>query len=379
MSAAPGTDRPAGPARRLRILHLGFEDWRKPGSGGGAVRTREVNERLARHHDVTVLVSRYRGARERVENGVRWVPVGLPLGYFGGMVSYLLSVPFAARRRRADLLVEDFAAPVGSVLPAWWSRLPRVAVVQWLNAEEKARQYHLPFDRVQAAGVRRHDRFVAMSEDLGARLAEGNPGADVHVVPNGVPVEAFGTQAPKGDDVVFLGRLEIAQKGLDLLLDAWAAAAPQVAGRLVLLGDGPDRRELERRAARLGVADRVDFAGRVEGADKLRRLAAARVVVMPSRFETFGMVAAEAHACGTPVVAFGIPCLREVVVPGTGVLVPAFDTGALAREVVALLRDPARADAMGAEGRRLARRYDWDVVASQQEEVYLSAVGDGPA
>ena len=62
------------------MLHLGFEDWRKPGSGGGAVRSREVNERLAKAHDVTVLVSTYRGARERVENGVRYVPVGLPLG-----------------------------------------------------------------------------------------------------------------------------------------------------------------------------------------------------------------------------------------------------------------------------------------------------------
>jgi len=210
--------------QRLRIVHLAFEDWRKPGSGGGAVRTREVNERLARRHDLTVLVTRYRGARERVEGGVRYVPVGLPLGYWGGILSYFVFLPFSARRRGADLLVEDFAAPIGSVLAQLWIRRPLVAVVQWLNAEEKARQYHLPFHLVQARGVRRHCRFIAMSGDLAARLRATNPAAQITVIPNGVPAAAFTVTAPRGNDVLFLGRLEIAQKGLDLLLSAPVAS-----------------------------------------------------------------------------------------------------------------------------------------------------------
>jgi glycosyltransferase involved in cell wall biosynthesis/O-antigen/teichoic acid export membrane protein len=375
-SPEPGADGPAE-QRPLRILHLGFEDWRKPGSGGGAVRTREVDERLAQRHQVTVLVSRYRGARERVENGVRWVPIGLPLGYWGGILSYFAALPFAARRHRADLVVEDFAAPIGSLLPQLWTRRPLVAVVQWLNAEEKARQYHLPFHLVQRRGVRRHHHFVAMSEDLADRLRSGNPAADVTVVPNGVPRGAFDVRAERGNDVVFLGRLEIAQKGLDLLLDAVAAVPDELPGRLVLAGDGPDRRALEVRAQRLGIADRVVFAGRVEGADKLALLAGARLVAMPSRFETFGIVAAEALACGTPVVAFEIPSLREVVAPGTGVLVPAFDVAAFGRALVELARDRERVEAMGRQGRAHARRYDWDDVAAQQEAVYLRVAGTG--
>lgn len=362
------------PGRRLRILHLGFEDWRKPGSGGGAVRTREVNERLARDHDVTVLVSRYRGARTRVEDGVRWVPVGLPLGYFGGMLAYFAALPLALLRHRSDLVVEDFAAPFGSVVPRLWTRRPLVAVVQWLNAEEKAEQYHLPFDRVQRLGVRRHDRFVAMSQDLADRISAGNRDAEVTVVNNGVPREAFAVTAPRGHDVVFLGRLEVAQKGLDLLLDAFAAAADRLPGDLVLVGDGPDRRAVLARAERLGVADRVRLVGRVDGAEKLRLLAGARLVAMPSRFETFGMVAAEAMACGTPVVAFEIPSLREVVRGGAGVLVPAFDTAAFADAMADLAADPDRVEAMGRRGRELAAAYDWDDVAARQETVYRRAL-----
>ncbi|MGY1710115.1 glycosyltransferase [Geodermatophilus sp. SYSU D00758] len=375
----PGTDAeslPPGPdaVRRLRILHLGFEDWRKPGSGGGAVRTREVDERLARTHEVTVLVTRYRGARERVENGVRWVPVGLPLGYWGGILSYFLALPFVLRRYRADLVVEDFAAPIGSVLPQLWRTGPHVAVVQWLDAEGKARQYRVPVQRVQWRGVRRHDRFVAMSEDLADVLRSRNPSAEVEVIPNGVAAEAFAVRAPRGADVVFLGRLEIAQKGLDVLLEAFAQVTDELPGRLVLAGDGPDRRALEARAASLGVADRVHFLGRVDGEEKLRLLAGARVVAMPSRYETFGIVAAEALACGTPVVAFEIPSLREVVVPGTGVLVPAFDTAAFGRALVHLANDLDQVEVMGARGREVARQYDWDDVAARQEAFYLRAL-----
>jgi glycosyltransferase involved in cell wall biosynthesis len=359
---------------RLRVLHLGFEDWRKPGSGGGAVRTREVNERLARRHDVTVLVSRYRGARERVEGGVRYVPVGLPIGYWGGILSYFALLPFAARKRSADLVVEDFAAPIGSVVPRLWSRRPLVAVVQWLDAEGKSRQYHLPFHRVQQAGVRRHDRFIAMSDDLAARLHADNPEADVKVIPNGVPPAAFTTTAPRGADVVFLGRLEIAQKGIDLLVAAIALVQERLPGRVVLAGDGPDRRAVERLVERAGLADRVVFVGRVDGDEKLRLLAAARLVVMPSRYETFGIVAAEAMACGTPVVAFEIPSLREVVPADAGTLVPAFDVAAFGEAVAELAARPDRIEEVGAQNRRRARRYDWDEVAEQQEAVYLAAV-----
>ncbi|CAN5419938.1 hypothetical protein BH10ACT10_BH10ACT10_01920 [soil metagenome] len=378
LGGTPG-DRPtgdlAGDGPRLRILHLGFEDWRKPGSGGGAVRTREVNERLAVRHEVTVLVSSYRGAATRVENGVTWVPVGLPLGYWGGIITYFLFVPFVARRYRPDLLVEDFAAPIGSVLPHRWTRLPLVAVVQWLDAAGKAKQYKLPFDRVQTAGVRGHHRFVAMSDDVASDLRAIDPGAHVTVVPNGVEPAAFEEREERGADVVFLGRVEIAQKGLDLLLSALGERMGELPGRLLIAGTGPDLRSVQASVAGLEHRDRLVFLGRVEGVAKFRLLARARVVVMPSRYETFGMVAAEAMACRTPVVAFDIPSLRDVVVSGTGVLVPAFDVGAFGDAVVSLAADPARAERMGRSGRAWARRYDWDDVAAAQEAVYLRAVG----
>ena len=147
----------------------------------------------------------------------------------------------------------------------------------------------------------------------------------------------------------------------------------------MLVGDGPDRRALESRADRLGISRRVRFVGRVDGEAKLELLAGARVVAMPSRFETFGMVAAEAMACGTPVVAFEIPSLREVVRDGAGVLVPAFDTEAFATALAQLANDPDAVETMGSRGRDLARAYDWDDVAVRQETVYRRALAEAGA
>jgi hypothetical protein len=101
----------------LQILHLAFDDHRFPGSGGGAVRTFEVNRRLAQRHQVTVVTLNYKGARERVEEGIRYVQVGIPYSYFGRIISYLLCLPLALRRYPSDLVVEDFTPVQAAVLP----------------------------------------------------------------------------------------------------------------------------------------------------------------------------------------------------------------------------------------------------------------------
>ncbi|MCI2239728.1 glycosyltransferase [Kineococcus sp. TRM81007] len=363
----------------LKILHLGFEDPRRPGAGGGSVRTHEVNARIARTCEVTVVVARYRGCRDYTADGVRYVHVGAPLGYFGSVLAYFAALPATLARHRSDLVVEDFAAPFSSVAVPWMTRRPVVGVVQWLFAREKARQYHLPFHLVENLGLRSHDRLVAVSEDLAGELRRRNPLAQVHAVPNGLPEGAFGTPAAeRRAHLLYLGRLECAQKGLDLLLDAYAAVAPAIGSDLLLAGDGPDEQRLRARVAELGLVDRVRFLGRVAHEDRFSLLSSAQVVVMPSRYETFGMVAAEAAAVGTPVLAFDIPCLRQVVTPANGVLVPAFDAQRYAQEIARLSEDPGACAVLGAAGPATVDHLRWDRLARAQLAVYEAAVAGEP-
>jgi glycogen(starch) synthase len=364
--------------RPLRVLHLGFEDPLMPGSGGGSVRTREIDRRLvADGMAVTVLTTRYPGCVDGEYEGVRYEHVGIGGGRnrLTRLLGYVAVLPFAVRRHReADLVVEDFLPPFSSMAAPLWTRRPVVGMVQWLHAREKARQYKLPFHLVERVTVRTHRRLVAVSEGTADRLAAMNPHAMVDVIGNGVDRSLFDEPAQPGRDVLCLGRLELGGKGLDLLLQAWARVHEQVDGDLVIAGGGPDEVRVRALADRLGVGARVRFAGWVGGAEKARLLAASRVVVVPSRAETFGIVAVEALAAATPVVAFDIPCLREVVPPSCGRLVPAFDVAALGTQLADLSRDVDRVRAMGAAGRVFARGYDWDHLARRQAAVYRSVV-----
>lgn len=361
---------------RPRVLHLGYEDPRKPGAGGGSVRTAEINARLADEFDVHVVCAPFQGCAPYVQDGVRYSHAGFGRSYTANVMSYFAAQPAVVARTGPDLVVEDFGAPLSTFGLPRFTRRPVVGVVQWFFAGEKAQQYHLPVDRVERFGVRQHRTLIAVSDDLGAQLRTANPAAAVHVVPNGLPVQAFSTTPPATmpGDLRFLGRLEDAQKGLGMLIEAYAAIAPSIPQDLLVAGEGPDRETLEKRAHDLGVGHRIRFVGTVALAERFDWLAAADVVLMPSRYETFGMVAAESLAVGTPVVAFDIPCLRNLVDDTRGRRVPAFDVPAFADAVRELALAPALRADLGRTARASVAHLTWDHAATLQAEIYRKAL-----
>ena len=219
---------------------------------------------------------------------------------------------------------------------------------------------------------------MSVSGDTADQLRALNPDLEVEVIGNGVDPALFDQPQQAGLDVVYIGRLEFEGKGLDLLLAAWHRIHDRVEGDLVIAGEGHDEARVRREVARLGLGDRVRFVGWVRGAEKARLLAGARIVAMPSRMETFGIVAVEAFAAATPVVAFSIPSLREVVPDGAGFAVPPFEVEPYAQCLEQLCRDADLALEMGARGRTFAAGYDWDALAARQAEVYRAAAVEVP-
>jgi glycogen(starch) synthase len=367
--------------RRLRVLHLGFEDPLMPGAGGGSVRTHEINRRIVVDgHDVTVLTTRYPGWADRVQDGVHYIPIGFGQGKsrLTRLLGYVFRLPFEARKRReaADLVVEDFFAPFSTMAAPLWTKLPTVGVVQWLHARHKAREYKLPFHLIERAGVRRHRRLIAVSQGTADRLTQMNPDVHVDVIGNGTDLQAFETTPQLGRDIVCIGRLELFGKGIDLLLAAWAEASRHVDGDLLIAGSGPDEEKIRHEIDALGLAGRVNLIGWVSGREKFQLLSSARLAVVPSRAETFGLVAIEAMAAGTPVIAFDIPCLREVVPAGCGWLIPPFDIPALARELVERYGATSELVEAGPAGRIFASTFDWDLLAVRQIDAYRAALSD---
>jgi glycosyltransferase involved in cell wall biosynthesis len=200
----------------------------------------------------------------------------------------------------------------------------------------------------------RIDAHVTLGERMAQLVAElfGISRVGINTIASGVPdVELNHIPRPAGEGPVIGTAGRVAwQKGFDVLLEA-VAKLPTV--RLVVVGAGPDLRDLEARAKVLGIGERVEFTGWVDNPrDHLTRF---DLYVQPSRFEAQGIAIAEAMLAGLAVVATDVGGIPDVVIDGeTGLLVPSEDPGALANAIGELIDDPARRAEMGAAGRRRA-------------------------
>jgi glycosyltransferase involved in cell wall biosynthesis len=187
----------------------------------------------------------------------------------------------------------------------------------------------------------------------------------IDMVAAGVPEELFSLERCPEDFLLYFGRLDVFHKGLDTLLEAVAILArerPQI--ELRVAGRGKDAERVGEIAASLGISDRVTLLGAVSDAERNALFAGAAVQLMPSRFEGFGLAAAEAMAAGVPLVASDAGSLPEVVdAPRGGVIVPVGDAAALATAARKLLDDPAARYALSASARESARRFSWNEVA----------------
>ncbi len=172
--------------------------------------------------------------------------------------------------------------------------------------------------------------------------------------------------------VGIVGRLSD-EKGHALLLDALPAVVAAIPETTVLVvGDGPQREPLLRQAKRLGMEDRINWAGQRPSAEVHQLYRAMDVVAVPSAFEGFGLSAAEAMAAGRPVVATRVGGLEEVVADGdTGKLVSPGDPASLARALIGILQDRIQAEDMGSRGKkRVLERFSSDRFAQTMSDAY---------
>ena len=228
---------------------------------------------------------------------------------------------------------------------------------------------------------------IAVS-DFARRVQVEHLGGDAVIIPNGVHVPAFATgptlpgrRRGGAPTVGFLGRYDEPRKGLPVLLDAMRSVVDEhPTARLLVAGRG-DPAELDRLVGD-GLRPHVELLGELSESDKAAFLRSVDVYCAPNLLgESFGVVLVEAMAAGAPVVAADLDAFARVLEDGTaGVLVRRGDPAALAAELSALLRDPARRAALTAAGRRAAAAYDWSVVAARILTVYETVVPvGGPA
>ena len=359
--------------------------------GGMQYHTGQLTRALdARGVSQTVVTTWRPGAprRERIGDHSEVLRLGVGTRWFRQL--YSLPAAGAAPRlaARADVvhvhLGEDLAVVPLGLLAARRRTKPLVLTVHCslrhtlTGATPRALLLRTLGAALERWGEARADAVICLTPRLLRRLAqEGVDEGRLHVIPSGVDPRLFSTHRldPVADvgrpRVLFVGRMA-PQKGARALLRAFSLLN-HTSARLVLVGDGPQRPELERAAVRLGIAGRTRFTGFVPHEEVPAFLAHADVLALPSTYEELGAVLVEAMQAGLPIVASRVGGIPELLTDGvTGRLVPPGDPAALASAIDEVLADPALARRLGEAARERASLYHWDILAGRVLDLYRS-------
>ena len=245
-------------------------------------------------------------------------------------------------------------------------------------------------DALVAATLAEQEQLVRLYGASTERIRVISPGVDTerfHPIPQDLAKEHIGL-CPDRRTILFVGRIE-PLKGIDNLLRAIARVIEErpemreglcvsiVGGDLDRIHEDDEMIRLQELREELGIGDIVTFLG-AKDQDLLQYYySAAEMVVMPSDYESFGMVALEAMACGTPVIASDVGGLAFLVTHGrTGYRVPARDPAALASRITQLLSDEALRRRIGHRAACWAESYAWSRIAERIEALYGEIIGE---
>jgi glycosyltransferase involved in cell wall biosynthesis len=357
--------------------------------GGMQNHTAELTRALDRRGIVqTVLTTRPPTAPyfQRLGDHARVIRVGFPLRRFRQLYAPQAAIVAPILAARSDVvhvhLGEDLAVlPLGAAA-ARLNRLPLVLTVHTslhhtlAVSDLRSAVLKTLGGPIERWGEHWAEAVLVITPRLfRLLLSDGVDENRIHLIPPGVNPSLF--EGPFEDPfagigrprILFVGRLA-PQKGISTFVAA-ARLLDDQSAQVLIVGDGPERKALEREARRLGVGDRMRFLGFFAHERLPAALAHADLLVLPSVYEELGTVLLEAMWAGLPIVASRTGGIPDVIEDGVnGMFVPPGDPEALARAIDRVLADHDLARRLSEGAQERAKDYDWEVLAERVLRVY---------
>ncbi|MDD2823115.1 MAG: glycosyltransferase family 4 protein [Candidatus Daviesbacteria bacterium] len=367
-----------------KIIISSYDDLKNPFyGGGGAVAIHEVFKRLTNNYQVVVLTGTYPGSKNIVVDKILYQRIGSSLlGPRIGQLIFQLLLPYYAVVKEYNLWIESFTPPFSTACLQLFTKKPVVGLVHMLCASDMQRKYKIPFGVLEALeniGLKTYRHFIVLTESTKLKIVHINRRASFLRVSNGISLpKNYLIQNKKiGEYILFLGRIEVNQKGLDLLLKSYKSFLKEDNMQLIIAGFGvkSEEKKLVNLISDLGLNKKVKFIGRVTGTTKDRLLKYASFIVISSRFETFSLVALEALSFSLPLITFDIDGLKWI--PKNSVIkVKPFDVNLLTKEMLRLATDNHLRTSLGSCGQLYVKNLSWDNLAKQYDQ-YITKVSIG--
>ncbi len=343
-------------------------------AGGGAIAVHKLASHLAKKNDVTVLCGKYPYYKDYESDGVVYKHIGIASGGAKlGQLIYFAKLPYVVLTNVFDVWVESFTPPFSAAVLPFFTKKPVIGLIHMLTGEDMKRKYKLPFPLIEKLGVKTYKNVIVTTKEIEAKIASFNKKADIIVIPNGIDLPKKITKRKK-KHILFIGRIEVNQKGLDLLLEAYKKVEAKVKYPLIIAGTGENReiQELKKLIAKLGLSKKVRLVGYIKNERKQKLLEEALFLAIPSRFETFCMTVLDAFAYSVPVVIFDIEGLTWVPKKFSA-KVSAFSIEEYAKAIKKMSNDDMFRKNMAKEIHGYAKQFQWKYILEKYEK-YINTV-----
>ncbi len=353
-------------------------------------------ELVALGNDVTILTGARNSCSKRCIDGVHILPVDclntmrLTWSNSNLKLSRQVLFPLAVLGRRLrGYDIYHGHIYVSGFLATYLARMNHAVAVNTLHgsyypvwneiANPIAAGFYRSCERFLAPMLARHAHLQVHTAKYFAEqvLAWGAPADKLKVIHNGVNLNHFrpGIEPVEQDHslpVLLTARRLVKKNGLEYLLRAMKHVLGEEQCKLVIAGDGPERRNLESLSADMGVSEHVEFVGAIPHSLLPKYLAAADIAVLPSLIEATSLFALEAMAMAKPVVATNVGGLPEIL-GNAALLVESMNEQEMGDAIIQLLQDNGKRDKLGKNGRQFVEKYSWKTIAEQTDAEYQRA------
>lgn len=362
-----------------KIIFSTYDDIKNPYyGGGGALAIHNIAKRISKQFSIKVISWNHSGLRQEVIDGVSYRRIGINIGQPKvEMLMFQVVLPVYTFLLDYDIWVESFGPPFTTSLLSLFTNKPLVGVVHMLASEDMERKYKLPiFKYIEKMGLFGYKKIIATSLVLKKKLLKINKDLEIEIISNGVDKVVKKASVKKKNQILSIGRIEVDQKGLDMLIKIFEYLKNKLRGnwKLVIAGSGTSKelKKLKKLINKSVFKSDIELVGKVERTQKERLFNQSQILLTTSRFDTFSMTTLEGLAHGLPVVAFNLNTLGWT--PKKSVIkVKQFEIVDFSDSVFKVLKNKKLIKEMSAEGIDFARKYTWENIAKRYVD-YLNKI-----
>lgn len=338
---------------------------------------REIVERLGADYDMFLITARLDKKLPKIENRptFKLIRVGLSLKR-ADKILYPLLAAWQVRKIKPDIahaIMESYAGGALVLIKILYPEAKRILTLQSgdLDSDVKQKKFLIRFFW---KAIHRSPHIITAISAFLAKRAEnlGVKKENIILTPNGVDLSRIPVDTGKiPNRVVCVARLSW-EKGLDYLIKAWPGVLKEVSGaKLVLVGEGNKRQEIEATIKKLNISDSVTLMGNLAHDQTLKEIKKSEIFICPSLAEGLGIVFIEAQACGVAVIGTNVGGIPDVIQNNeNGLLIEPKNSVAISETIVKLLKDKSLASKLSSRALKTVKKYNWENIMEIIRSLY---------